>query len=127
MQPEQEGKHIPGHDGQDGQGVRRILHPAAVGDQEVVDPVEHYGRAQQGAGARHRQPAAPPHIEHAAADYCAADDVHGPRAEAAYQQKAQFPGSVLYEVADVFKCGEAGGYGQDRSLDVPRSGSNTSR
>lgn len=80
--------------------------------------MEHYGRAQQGAGARHRQPAAPPHIEHAAADYCAADDVHCPRAEAAYQQKAQFPGSVLYEIADVFKGGEAGGYGQDRSLDV---------
>ena len=76
------------------------------------------GCAQQPTGACNLQPRPPPHVGKPAAHDQAAEDVHRARAEAPEEDEGEAVRAVLDEIADVFKGGEAGGYGQDRSLDV---------
>ena len=99
------------------QGVGDVLRRAAVSDEQIVDGMECYRRAQQPAGACDLQPRPLPCVCKPAAHDQAAEDVHGSRAEAPEKDKGKAIRSVLNEIAHVFKGGEGEGHGDGGSLD----------
>ena len=64
------------------------------------------GRAQKAAGSGDFQPRPLPRIRQPSADDQAAEHVHGPRPEAPEKDKGKTAGSVLDQIAHIFKGGE---------------------
>ena len=88
-----------------------------MSDEQIVDGMECYRRAQQPAGAGYFKPRPPPCICKPAAHDQAAQHVHGSRAEATEEDKGEAVCAVLDEIAHIFKSGKGEGDRYCRSLD----------
>ena len=116
--PEAESGQLSRRHQQHRQGVGDVLRRAAVSDEQIVDGMECYRRAQQPAGACDLQPCPLPCVCKPAAHDQAAQHVHGSRAEAPEEDEGEAVRAVLDEIAHIFKGGEGEGNRDGGGLDL---------
>lgn len=100
------GDQFPCRQDQHRQNVCDILYRTAIGDQKIINCMKSDGCPEQTAGSGDLQPGALPYIRQSTADDGTTDHVHGTRSNAPEKDKGKMSGSVLNQIADIFKGGK---------------------
>ncbi len=88
------------------QNIGSILHCAAVSDQQIIERVKRDGCSQQTAGSGNLQPGPLPHIREASAYLMAPQITCIAPVPIPRKNKGKMSGSILDQVADIFKSGK---------------------